>query len=155
MQVTEPHTADLPQDVLDLATGFEQAFVRLARSILRPPTGELSRTAASILDWIDRTEPRRITELAEREAVAQPTMTGLVQRLEGQGLVERHPDSEDARAVRVSITRAGRALLRRRRAARAQRVGARLQRLNQGERAALEAALPVLRRLADDHEERS
>jgi predicted transcriptional regulator len=33
--------------------------------------------------------PRRITELAELERLAQPTLTQLVQRLEQQGFVNR------------------------------------------------------------------
>ena len=38
------------------------------------------------------TGPRRITDLAEAEAVAQPTITTLVGRLERDGLVRRAPD---------------------------------------------------------------
>ena len=48
--------------------------------------------------------PRRITDLAELEGLAQPTMTLLVQRLEQRGWVERKRDSDDGRVVLVSLT---------------------------------------------------
>jgi DNA-binding MarR family transcriptional regulator len=38
-------------------------------------------------------------------------MTGKLDRLERQGLVQRTPDSQDRRAIRLGITDAGRALI--------------------------------------------
>jgi DNA-binding MarR family transcriptional regulator len=55
--------------------------------------------------------PRRITELAELEALAQPTMTILIKQLEQQGLVKRERRSDDGRVVLVDLTRKGRAAL--------------------------------------------
>lgn len=51
--------------------------------------------------------PRRITELAELEGVAQPTMTLLVKRLEENGWLARGSLPGDGRVVVVSITKAG------------------------------------------------
>ena len=45
---------------------------------------ELSRTELGLLNTLS-SAPRRITELAELERLAQPTLTQLVQRLEQQG----------------------------------------------------------------------
>jgi DNA-binding MarR family transcriptional regulator len=45
--------------------------------------GELSRTEVGLLNTLS-TGPRRITELAELEGLAQPTMTSLVKQLEQQ-----------------------------------------------------------------------
>jgi DNA-binding MarR family transcriptional regulator len=56
-------------------------------------------------------EPRRITELAELEGLAQPTMTLLVKRLEARGLVRRERQADDQRVVLVSLTQAGEAAL--------------------------------------------
>ena len=49
-------------------------------------------------------------ELAARLGVEPPTVTRMLQRLEGCGLVERRRDPGDARGVRVHLTEKGRAL---------------------------------------------
>jgi DNA-binding MarR family transcriptional regulator len=55
--------------------------------------------------------PRRITELAELEGLAQPTTTILVKQLERRGLVRRERQVDDGRVVLVDLTEAGRAAL--------------------------------------------
>src|SRR5882724_1019936 len=82
----------------------------LTRLLIRQVRPDVSRTEAGVLRTLTDA-PRRITELAELEGLAQPTMTLLVQRLEQRGWVarERHPD--DGRVVLVSLTDAGRATL--------------------------------------------
>ena len=89
----------------------------------------------------------RITDLAAAELVAQPTMTGLVRRLEQDGLVRRTPDPGDARAVLVELTDAGRDQLAAVRLARAEVLRERLDRLDGDARAALADALPALEAL--------
>lgn len=74
-------------------------------------------------------------------------MTGLIGRLEAEGLVRKTADPADARAVRVELTAAGREQLAAVRAARAAALQARLDRLDDADRAALAAALPALDRL--------
>jgi DNA-binding MarR family transcriptional regulator len=49
-------------------------------------------------------------ELAVRLGVEPPTVTKMLRRLEGCGLVERRPDPTDARSFRVHLTEKGRAL---------------------------------------------
>jgi DNA-binding MarR family transcriptional regulator len=143
-----PSSVDTPA-LTELATEFEDAFTDLARELLRLGAGELSRTAASVLSRLAHEGPHRVTELATHQAVAQPTMTALVGRLEQQALVSRRPDPVDARAWLIAIPPAGRTAVRDRSARRAAHVAARLRRLDASERAALAAALPVLRRLAE------
>jgi DNA-binding MarR family transcriptional regulator len=70
----------------------------------------LSRTEAGLLITL-LDGPRRITELAETEALAQPTVTQLVDKLQGRGLVERARSAEDGRVVLVSISPDGRSTL--------------------------------------------
>src|SRR3954462_11064211 len=48
--------------------------------------GELSRTELGLLNTLS-SGPRRVTDLAELERLAQPTLTQLVQRLEQQGFL--------------------------------------------------------------------
>ena len=110
----------------------------------------MSRTATSVLATLRDTGPRRITELAEAEAVAQPTVTTLVGRLERDGLVRRRSDPDDARGVRVHLTDEGLVRLQAMRAARTALLERRLERLTDDERAALGAALPLLDRLMEE-----
>ena len=78
----------------------------VTRLLAREIVGQLSRPGIGVLNTLQR-GPRRITELAELEGLAQPTMTQLVQQLERQGLVERGRRPEDGRVVVVSATAAG------------------------------------------------
>jgi DNA-binding MarR family transcriptional regulator len=50
------------------------------------------------------------SQLVEDLCVEPPTVTKMLQRLEGVGLVERRQDSEDARVSRVYLTAQGEAL---------------------------------------------
>jgi DNA-binding MarR family transcriptional regulator len=115
----------------------------------RHAQGELSRTAAAVLATLRNQGPQRITVLADQEAVAQPSMTTLVSRLERDGLVERESDPADARAVLVCITARGRERLDARRQARTARLEERLRALTPDERDALAAALPVIDKLIE------
>ncbi|MFC7744437.1 MarR family transcriptional regulator [Nocardiopsis composta] len=47
-------------------------------------------------------------EIAGRLGLATPTVTRTVTRMEGSGLVERHPHPTDARLVSVRLTERGR-----------------------------------------------
>lgn len=50
------------------------------------------------------------TELAELIGCEPPTLTNMVKKLEGYGLVTRRKDASDARVTRVFLTDEGRAL---------------------------------------------
>ena len=78
----------------------------VTRLLVKQVTGEISRTEAGVLSTLIAA-PRRITELAELEGLAQPTMTLLVQRLEQRGWVKRQRGADDGRVVLVSLTKAG------------------------------------------------
>jgi len=82
----------------------------LTRLLLRQVDAELSRTELGLLRTLSE-GPRRITELAELEGFAQPTMTILIKRLEQEGLVQRERRSDDGRVVLVDLTESGRVAL--------------------------------------------
>jgi DNA-binding MarR family transcriptional regulator len=89
------------------------------------------------------------SELAAHERVTPPSMNRTLNGLELAGLVSRHPADDDARRVRVSITAAGRAQITGTRALRTAWFSQQLAALTADERRALEAATPILRRLAE------
>jgi DNA-binding MarR family transcriptional regulator len=134
----------------NLADELDQRLTALWHILGRRGKRELSRTAASVLATLRDLGPRRITDLAEREAVAQPTVTTLVGRLERDGYVERRPDPDDARAVLVHLTAEGLTRLNEMRAAREALLQTRLDALTEPEREVLAAALPVLDKLMEE-----
>jgi DNA-binding MarR family transcriptional regulator len=82
----------------------------LTRLLFRELGGELSRTELGLLRTLSD-GPRRITELAELEGLAQPTMTIMIKQLEQEGLVQRERRSDDGRVVLVDLTEGGRVAL--------------------------------------------
>jgi DNA-binding MarR family transcriptional regulator len=134
-------------DTTLLATQLERRVARVTQ-LLRASVRSRSGVAALLtLRRLDDEGPLRITDLAAAELVAQPTMTGIVRRLEQDGLVARTPDPRDARASRIALTDAGRDELAAVRSARAAVLQARLDRLDDDARAALAAALDPLDQL--------
>ena len=109
----------------------------------------MSVTSAATLATLDRTGPRRITDLAANEGVTQPAMTVLVRVMEESGLVERRGDPSDKRVTLVHLTEAGASYVRTRRQAGVDAFARLIDELADDELEALTAALPALRRLAE------
>jgi DNA-binding MarR family transcriptional regulator len=139
------------RSIPDLADELLPRAVRLGRLLFQEGTGSsrVSRAQVSVLRIVRDEGPRRISELAEAEHVAQPTITKLVVRLEREGVVTRVADPDDGRAVLVGLTPAGREQLTEMSAAAARGLTRRLANLDPDERAALDAALPALSKLVD------
>jgi DNA-binding MarR family transcriptional regulator len=89
-------------------------------------------------------KPMRMSQLAASAQTSQASLTGIVDRLEDHGLVERVRSSEDRRVVDVSLTPAGREELDRVRLVFTEHLEATLSPLSPEERAAF---LGVLRTL--------
>lgn len=136
-------------DIDALALRLTTATSRFTRVAGRVPGVTHSVTAWRTLAALDSAGPGRVSELAAQERISQPTMTGLVQRLADEGLVERGPDPDDGRATRVTITANGsRALAEYRRAA-AARIRPALDRLSDFDRATLARAAELLAEITD------
>ena len=120
---------------------------------IRQRPRDLSLTALSSLSTIERSGPRRLTDLAAGEGVTQPSMSAIVSQLERLGLVERRSDTQDGRVVRVAITSAGQGHLSTLRRVGASVFDVLIDKLTPSEAASLWAALPSFGRmleLADD-----
>ncbi|OUC94586.1 MarR family transcriptional regulator [Streptosporangium minutum] len=137
-------------DDLDV-DAFTTAVENFNRFYIRLPTLEkLSFTTLSVLDTLAcGGGPMRLTDLAKTEQVSQPGITQLVTRLERDGLVERHPDPSDGRAVLVRITEAGRRIGRSRHDDRTRHLAPLVAQLTAEQRQAIACALPALTRIAE------
>jgi DNA-binding MarR family transcriptional regulator len=120
----------------------------VSRLLLRQSGAGIPRSEAGVLGTLSR-GPRRITDLAEQEGLAQPTMTLLVKRLEERGWVARERDAGDRRAVLVSLTDAGSAALEDTRAGYRAVLQRHLDSMSGSEVAALKTATEALGRLID------
>ncbi|HEV7981063.1 MarR family winged helix-turn-helix transcriptional regulator [Amycolatopsis sp.] len=142
--------------VAELAHQLRPLVFRLYYVVRREtPQHQLTLTQGSVLKELVTDGPRRMSALAEIEGVRMPSMTDVVSRLERLGLVSRAPDPADRRAVLVAVTPEGRRFYDELVVAREEFLRERLLTLDEGDRAAIEAALPALRKLLENKEARS
>ncbi|MCV2458048.1 MarR family transcriptional regulator [Streptomyces sp. ICN988] len=125
------------------------ALYGLATRAARRLPRDMSLTSAATLATLDRTGPRRITDLAAVEGVTQPAMTTLVRVMEESGLVERRGDPSDKRVTLVCLTEAGASYVRTRHQAGVHAFERLIGKLADDEIEALAAALPALKHLAE------
>jgi DNA-binding MarR family transcriptional regulator len=133
-----------------MAADLRLAVGRLARKLRQVQLGGLSSSQVSALASIERLGPVRLGDLAAAEGVTGPTLTKIVAHLETVGLVTRSADATDRRAARITLTPEGHERLVRIRSDRDAFLEQRLGALDPDARAALAAALPILRALADE-----
>jgi DNA-binding MarR family transcriptional regulator len=110
MSATQNSGIDREQLLDYVSSHLLQRASLVSRLLVRRSGDGISRTEGGVLSTLTA-GPRRITELAELEGLAQPTMTLLVRRLEERGCVERGRQPDDGRVVVVSITEPGAAAL--------------------------------------------
>ncbi len=75
------------------------------------PGGALSLVHVNVLAVLDIDGPMPMGGLAEALDVSQASATGIVDRMEQRGLVERRRIDDDRRVVRVALTDEGRRLI--------------------------------------------
>jgi DNA-binding MarR family transcriptional regulator len=81
------------------------------RAMRHWPGGRLSLVHLNVLFLLEHDGPLPMRALAEAMDVSQASATGIVDRMEQRGLVERHRDEDDRRVVRVAVTDGGRNLI--------------------------------------------
>ncbi len=141
---------DQDPDVYDVA-GALQVSIGLLRRQLRQAQadGELTPPETSALARLDRGGPATPSALAKLEQISPQSMGATLGALELRGLVQRHPDPDDGRRAVMSLTEAGRRVLRNRRNARTQQLAKALSTgFTRSELSQLMAAAPLIERLA-------
>lgn len=129
--------------------------LRLAVGLLRrrlrqtPVDGDLTLPETAALARLDRGGPSTASDLAREEQIAPQSIGATLAGLEARGLVARAPDPADGRRVVLSLSDAGRHAIRDRRAARTEQLAQALaDNFSEAELEQLEAAAPLLERLA-------
>jgi DNA-binding MarR family transcriptional regulator len=102
---------DQDTDPRQIAAGLSQlcGFLRSSQWRLGESLG-LTPTQMNALAAVAEHGPLRVTALAKRLGVTQPTMSDVVSALEDKGLAARRPDPSDGRATGIAATRAGEAM---------------------------------------------
>jgi DNA-binding MarR family transcriptional regulator len=72
---------------------------------------KLDRATYGVLARLAELAPARLSDVAAQIGVDVSTVSRQVQSLEQKGLIDRRPDPADGRAVRLDLTRTGRAVL--------------------------------------------
>lgn len=120
--------SDQPDDVLSAVL----AIMRMSRALERVDAG-LSPQQYRILK-LAGADGERSARLAERLAVAKPTLTAIADSLVAAGLARREAEPGDRRVVRLHLTDAGSAAVRRADAAYGQWLARLLEQAGDGDR---------------------
>jgi DNA-binding MarR family transcriptional regulator len=129
---------------------FRIALMRIARRIRQQRLDDtLSDSQLSVLYVLTHHGGSTLAALAEHERVTPPSMNRTVNCLSDDGLITRSSSPDDGRKVLIEATDAGTELVNKTRQRRAEWFAAELATLNTSEQDALQAAIPVLMKLAN------
>jgi DNA-binding MarR family transcriptional regulator len=143
-------TTPTPQADTNQTARLRAVIGRLGRR-LRPTNAgsELTPTQTSVLFTIVRLGPLGLGEVAEIESVNPTMLSRITAQLCDVGLISREARPGDRRAALVRATPAGRRMRERIHRERTAALGAHVDSLDERQREALWAALPVLEELAE------
>lgn len=92
---------------------FAKAY-QLGSRFLSQKVSELNLTAvqAMILGFLDQEDQMTSSELGKRAELDSATLTGILDRLENAGFIERKGNPDDRRSIRIHLTKKGKAMAR-------------------------------------------
>jgi DNA-binding MarR family transcriptional regulator len=128
LALSESELSELAEELRLIEQLLDQATTHSA------PGDRLRPQRYSVLAELGRGGSRRMSELAAISRVSQTSLTGIIDRLDERGLIERVQSPTDRRAIDVSITAAGVAVLERARIEIANRLGVILSPLSELQR---------------------
>jgi len=133
-----------------LSSALRVSVMRLSRRLRneRDASDDMSSNQIAVLFTLARSGPMTIGDLAAEEKVQPPSMTRTVTSLADKGLVQRDTHATDRRAVVLSLTEAGSAVIDESRRRKEAWLHQRLCELTPAQRQILRDAAPVLERLS-------
>lgn len=131
----------------ELASELRVVLGQLVRRLRAEHRFSLSQGA--VLGRLDREGPGSVSDLAAAERVRPQSMAQTVADLEAEGFVQRQPDPDDRRRALVSLTGDGKRRLEADRRHREGWLAKAIEELPAGDRATVERAIVLLRRLAE------
>jgi DNA-binding MarR family transcriptional regulator len=141
---------NVPDDVLEVAAALRMSVGMLFRRLKQAqPGGDIPIPETSALARLDRGGPASSSDLARLDGISPQSMGVTIAALEQRGLVARERDPEDGRRIVLSITEAGRQVMRDRRGARTEMIARALAEFTPAELEQLKAAAPLFERLAE------
>lgn len=92
---------------------FAKAY-QLGNRFLTQKVSELNLTSvqAMILGFLDHEDQITSSELGKRAELDSATLTGILDRLEAAGFIERRGNPDDRRSIRIHLTRKGKSMAR-------------------------------------------
>lgn len=128
-----------------MAGALHSAAIGLLRSVRHvDQSSGLSPARLSALSVLVFAGPMTVGRLAAAEGVKSPTMTGIVNGLAAEGLVDRRAGATDNRSVEVLVTPKGRRLFSAARKRRVEAVAALLKSMSNEDRELLSGAVAIL-----------
>ncbi|CAM5273765.1 hypothetical protein SALBM311S_02511 [Streptomyces alboniger] len=141
-----------PEELADALVGVQRLIRRRLRPQMAAPP--LRGAEVELLRLVAARPGIGISDAAKELHLASNSVSTLVNQLARQGYLTRETDPSDRRVARLLPTPAAEARLGEWRARRAELVRGQVSRLDETDQEALRAALPALRKLADNlHEE--
>jgi|SRR5712691_7782302 len=143
---------DVDLDVAEVAGALRVSVGMLVRKLKQAPAvgDELTLPETSALSRLDRGGPATSSDLARLERISPQSMGATIAALEQRSLIARDRDPNDGRRIVLSITDAGRQVVRDRRGARTAQIARALGAgFTPAELAQLRAVTPLLERLAE------
>lgn len=142
--------APLSKSQSHTAAGLRLVIGRLTRSIRNHGAAGLTPSQISAMASIEELGRVRISDLATRESMGAPVATRIIASLEELGYIKRIQDTLDKRACLVELTLSGQRVLKNLWEERTVGLNERIQKLTKSEIDVLNAALPVLEKLAKE-----
>ena len=135
--------------IAEQSTELRLATFRLSRRLRAEKTDEaLSDGQIAVLGVLFRQGTQTLTQLAERERVSAPSMNRTVNCLEETGYLQRVADDVDRRKANITLTQAGRELVKATTSKRDAWLTVRLRELSKEDRAVLARAAELMGGLA-------
>ena len=139
-----------PDPQADTTARLRAVIGRLSRRLRPTVAGSgLTPSQISVLFTVVRLGPIGLSELAHVESLNPTMLSRITAQLCDAGLIVRSPARDDRRSAIVAATAAGRRIRERIHRERTRALGAHVDELDERQRQALWAALPVLEELAE------